>query len=128
MRDGRRPVGGDTSRSPRQFAPPPTKVCLSRGWPITIGSGFPVTVGISTCFAPTSGLSRVMERCSLPRDVSGVQAYRRSDVRVATPDPRLFGTTVSRSWVRLWRSNRRSSRWKVDPRGLNVYSCTSTLR
>src|SRR6266699_1476121 len=28
--------------------------------------------------------------------ISGVQAYRRSDVTVATPDPCLFGATVSR--------------------------------
>ena len=30
-----------------------------------------------------------------------VHAYTRSDVRVATPEPRLFGTTVSRSWVEV---------------------------
>ncbi len=80
MRDGRRPVGGDMSRSPRQFAPPPTKVCLSRGWPITIGSGFPVTVGISYLLRsnqwlePCYGAAQFAARCQRR---SGVQAQRR---------------------------------------------------
>jgi hypothetical protein len=56
----------------------------------------------------------VMERSKLMaavcRAMSAVQVYMRSEVRVATPDPPLFGTTVSRSWVRAWRSDRKSSR------------------
>ena len=113
MRDGRRPVGGDMSRSPRQFAPPQRKVCLSRGWPITTGSGFPVTVGISYLLRsnqwlePCYGAAQFAARCQRR---SGVQAQRRESGHSGF-DPFADVALL-----------------KVDPRGLNVYSCASTLR
>ena len=54
------------------------------------------------------------------------QANTRSEVREATPDPRLLGTMVSRRCVRSWNSKRRSSCSNVAPPGLNVYSWTTT--
>src|SRR5690242_14624167 len=58
----------------------------------------------------------------------GPQAKRRIEVRLAAPEPPLFGTTISLIWVTSRRSKRRSSRWYVAPPGLKVYSCTKTVR